>query len=88
LLSGSTPIAIKLFSSACEQGHVDAQFILGLMYGQGQGCVQDYIRAHMWLNIAASQGYEDARKNRNYAETLMSSEQIGEAQKLASEWMR
>jgi TPR repeat protein len=30
------------------------QAVLGNMYEQGRGVLQDYVRAHMWWNIAAS----------------------------------
>jgi len=39
----------------------------------------------MWFNIAASNGYESAKKGIDIVESRMSSEQIAEAQKLARE---
>ncbi|MFN2150265.1 MAG: SEL1-like repeat protein, partial [Anaerolineales bacterium] len=35
-----------------------AQYNLGLMYSKGRGVPQDYVKAHMWLNLAAAQGFE------------------------------
>jgi TPR repeat protein len=55
------------------------------MYKNGQGVIQDYTRAHMWLNIAASQGNEMAMENRDIVAKAMTSSQIAEAQKLARE---
>jgi hypothetical protein len=40
----------------------------------------------MWFDLAASQGYEDAIKGRDFAVKRMTHEQIVEAQKLAREW--
>ena len=56
------------------------------MYAKGQGVPQDYVRAHMWFNIAAAQGDQDAVKNKDRAAALMTPAQIAEAQKLAREW--
>ena len=74
---------------AAEQGHVTAQFSVGLRYWIGTGVPKDYVAAHMWLNLAAAQS-SDVRKPsitaREIVEGLMTSEQIGEAQRLAREW--
>jgi TPR repeat protein len=56
------------------------------MYAQGQGVPQDYVRAHMWFNLLAAQGYKGASENRDKAARLMTPAQIAEAQKLAREW--
>ena len=55
------------------------------MYAKGQGVLQDYVRAHMWWNIAASSGYENAANNRNIIEGKMTAEQVAEAQDMARE---
>ena len=65
----------------------DAQLNLGAMYGKGQGTPQDYVMAHMLWNIAAVNGYEDAKGNRDILAKEMTSEKILEAQQLAKEWM-
>ena len=56
------------------------------MHEQGQGVPQDYVVAHMWLNLAAAQGVEDAREGRDRVAGMMTSAQIAEAQRLAREW--
>ena len=60
------------------------------MYGRGQGVAQDYVRAHMWVNLAASRSQgEDLEKFANGREVLaeqMTPDQIAEAQRLAREW--
>ena len=55
---------MKWYRLAAEQGDADAQSNLGVMYQQGKGVIKDYVYAHMWWNIAASQGHKDATKNR------------------------
>ena len=47
------------FRIAANAGQLDAQAALGDMYFRGDGVPQDYILAHMWLNLAASQRKPD-----------------------------
>jgi TPR repeat protein len=56
------------------------------MYFYGYGVPQDYVRAHMWSNLSAVQGDQDAIKNRDYVTVKMTPVQLAEAQKLAREW--
>ena len=56
------------------------------MYDNGRGVLQDYVRAHMWYNLAAAQGNKPATKNRDLLAKRMTPAQIAEAQKLAREW--
>ena len=63
---------------AAEQGEAGAQNNLGLMYSNGRGVPQDYVSAHMWLNVAAATGDEDARKARENVAASMTREQIAE----------
>ncbi len=46
--------AVKGYKKAAEQGQVDAQYNLGVMYALGMGVPQDYVQAHMWFNLAAA----------------------------------
>ena len=56
---GSFPQAVR---QAAEQGHANAQFLLGLRYTNGEGVPQDYVEAHMWLNLAASRSSGEQRE--------------------------
>jgi TPR repeat protein len=82
---GDYATAMKEWKSLSEQGDSSAQFNLGLMYHNGQGVTQDYTRAHMWWNIAASQGDKDSVKNRDLIAKKMTPSQIEKAQTLAGE---
>jgi TPR repeat protein len=57
------------------------------MYAQGQGVVQDYLRAHMWLNLAASKlsGNEGqgATEGRKMIAKHMTTEQVARAEEMA-----
>ena len=53
------------------------------MYENGRGVTRDYIRAHMWWNLASSAGYADGTKNRNIIAKEMTPQQIEKAQDMA-----
>ncbi len=89
---GDYATALREFRSLAEQGHAGAQYNLGFMYSSGQGVPQDYAKAHMWYNLAASrfppgEERDQAVKDRDFVAILwMTPAQISEAQKLAREW--
>ena len=41
---------------SAEEGDVDAQYALGVMYFSGDGVRQDYVKAREWYEKAAAQG--------------------------------
>ncbi len=55
--------ALREWRPLVEQGDVDAQYNLGLMYDRGYGVTQDYVQARQWYEKAAAQG--DARAQYN-----------------------
>ena len=74
-----------------NRGDASAQYALGFMYNKGQGVPQDYVKAHLWFNLAAARATDAesrklATKNRDEAAALMTSASIAEAQKRAREW--
>lgn len=87
-----------MYRTAADQGDADAQYALGDRYGEGKGVPQNYVRAYMWFNLAASQyasspHYELYERDRESVEKLrdvlarkMTPAQIAEAQRLAREW--
>ena len=77
----------RWFRRAAEQGFAAAQQALGLMYDEGYGVAQDYVQAHMWFTIAAANGNEKGRKDRDIVEMRMTATDISRAHKLAKEWM-
>jgi len=84
---GDYATALKEWRPLAEQGNADAQFNLGVVYSKGQGVSQDYIQAHMWVNLADAQGHVVAPKARDSIAKKMTHEQIAEAQRLACEWL-
>ena len=60
---------------------------LGDMYRLGTGVIQDkvYVYAHMWANLAGSNGSKKGRELRDFVAERMTPAQITEAQRLARE---
>lgn len=86
-------MAAKWFRKAAQQGLPQSQYNLGLMYNKGMGVPQDNVMAHMWFNLAASrfptyegEKREMAEKNRDTVASMMTPDQITEAERLAREW--
>jgi len=77
--------AVKWYRLAAAQGGASAQYNLGMMSATGAGVVQDYVQAHMWWNLAAVGGVQLAVKGRDMIASMMTPQQIAEAQKLAKE---
>jgi hypothetical protein len=53
--------AARWYRKAAEQGQVEAQYNLGLMYDYGEGVVEDDAEAARWYRKAAEQGEVDAQ---------------------------
>ncbi len=58
---GDYATALSEWRPLAEQGYVEAQSNLGLMYRQGRGVPQDYAEAVKWWRKVAEQGYVDAQ---------------------------
>jgi len=77
-------VAVTWYRKAAEQGAADGQFKLGLMYTKGHGVPKDYIKAYAWYLLASANGQADTRDIMNSLRSVMTGEQIKEAQKIAS----
>jgi hypothetical protein len=80
--------AVRWYAKAAEQSLAKAQYNLGYMYSVGKGTPQDDVYAHMWFNIASSNGSENARANRDIVAKRMTPNQLAEAQSLARECVK
>ncbi len=84
--------AVKWYRLAAEQGDAAAQSKLGDMYANGEGVPQVFVKAHMWLNLAAANLHPgDARdkvvKLRDKVAARMTADHVAEAQRMAREWL-
>ena len=76
---------IDRIRKTAEQGDTEAQFHLGVMYANGGGVPQDFVKAYAWYILAAAQGNEEASELEDSLRENMTAEQVAEAEKLAAE---
>jgi hypothetical protein len=55
------------------------------MYVMGKGVTQDYVRAGMWFNLAASKGDKNAKESLDRMAKGMKPSQIADAQRMAQD---
>ena len=53
----------KLILPLAKKGFAQAQYNLGVMYGNGKGVAKNYSKAIKWWNLAADQGNDKAQYN-------------------------
>ena len=68
--------ALKWYTLAAEQGVAQSQSNLGVM--EHKVFLQNYVYAHMWGNIAASNGTHNGGKLRDFVAKKMTPTQIAE----------
>jgi hypothetical protein len=56
------------------------------MFDDGHGATQDYVLAHVWWNLSASNGSKYGLANRKWLEKKMTPQQIEKAQEMARNW--
>lgn len=78
--------AVKWYNLAAEQGDADAQYSLGAAYYNGEGILQDLVIAYKWINLAGQNGKEGAVETQEILVQLMTSAQIGQAQRMVTQW--
>jgi hypothetical protein len=82
---GDFATALREWTPLAEQGNASAQLNLGVLYAKGEGVLQDFVYAHLWSNIAAANGNENAAKLRDIVSGKMSAADISIAQRLSRE---
>jgi localization factor PodJL len=80
------PTAIAELGPLAQAGDPRSQKLVGFMYRDGQGVPQDFVQAHVWLNLAAASGDSEAAAARDELTQRMDRGQIAEAQRLAASW--
>ncbi len=58
------------------------------MYAAGRDVEVDLVEAHMWFNLAAVRGNEEARRYRAELARDMTREEVAAAQRQPREWLR
>jgi TPR repeat protein len=73
-----------LYRLAAEQGLAHAQSNLGIQYYTGEGVPQNNVRAYVWWSVAAAQGHETARTNRDIMYEKLTPDQLARGQDMAT----
>ena len=84
--AGRAGEALGHWRLAADTGDARAMLALGRLYEQGLGAPQNFILAHMWLNLAASRGNAEALPARDALAARMTPEQLAAAQEQAAAW--
>lgn len=83
---GDYQTEISIIEPKAEQGVPVAQYYMGVTYAIGIGVAQDYVKAHMWYNVAAIDGSSQiAALHRDDIAKKMTPAHIARAQELASQ---
>jgi TPR repeat protein len=82
--------AFTWLRAAADQGNSKGMLLLGGLYRLGQGVPKNYIESCKWFILAVSKvgssEAQDYMKMRDSVCTLLSSAEVSQAQRLASEW--
>lgn len=54
---GDYSTAVREYQPLAERGSAEAQFLMGLMYANGDGVPQNFEEALHWYRLSADQGY-------------------------------
>jgi uncharacterized protein len=83
-----TDLGLARWLAAAAEGDEGACFDLGVAYSTGSnGADCDLIEAHMWFNLAAARGHEEAAHCRADISDDMTAREIAEAQRRARQWL-
>ena len=79
--------AMEWYQKAAINGSIDAQYNLGVMYALSKGTDQNSVMALAWYLVAANGKHSEATKAIASVSTMMTAEQINEAQALANKML-
>jgi hypothetical protein len=83
-------VASEWWTKAAENGCVNAQAGLWLIYSEGLGVPQDHLRAYLWISVAAKRALGDSQKRfidlRDTTAGFLTPVQLAEAQDLIPQW--
>ena len=84
--AGDAPAALAEWRASSAGGDSRSMLALGRAHVRGLGVAQDYVEAHMWLNLAAGRGSAEAAVEREIVAARMTADQVASAQRRAAEW--
>jgi TPR repeat protein len=84
ILLRNDPSKVPLIRDLAQQGDMDAQYAMGLIYAEGRGVEIDLAQSHYWLSLAVEQGDRDADLLRNVVGSRMTDAEYEAAKRLRS----
>ena len=84
--AGRIAEALSGWRAAAEAGDRRSMLALGRRYAQGLGILQDLVKAHKWLNFAASLGAAAAVAERDALAAIMTPQEVVAAREQAAAW--
>jgi TPR repeat protein len=78
---GDYAAAARQFEPVAREGDEDAQYWLGRLYADGLGRPRDPVTAYVWFDRAAAQGHHDSAVLRDGLATVLTPDQMAEAQR-------
>lgn len=84
--AGNYNRAYEEFKQSADSGNSLAQFMMGRLYAEGRGVVEDKVAAYMWYDLAASNGNTRAIAARDSIAARLQSNDIDRAQDMAADW--
>lgn len=84
ILLRNDPSKVPLIRELAQQGDMDAQYAMGLIYAEGRGVEIDLAWSHYWLSLAVDQGDKDADLLRNIVGSRMTDDEYQLAKRLRS----
>jgi len=75
--------SVAWYRKAIDQDYAPAKYSLGGMYFKGRGVPKDRVYAYAWLSLAAAQGDGNAAINKDFAVSMLTPQQLTDAQVLA-----
>ena len=76
--------ALREIRPHAERGNSDAQIVMGLMHGKGEGIPRNLHEAYVWFSLAAAAGNDRAWKGKDAISKALSAAEVLAAQKEAA----
>ena len=83
---GNYARAYQEFKQSADAGNSLAQFMMGRLYAEGRGVVEDNMAAYMWYDLAAGNGNNRAIAARDSIAAQLDADELEHAQDLAAQW--
>lgn len=79
---------VEMLRNAAERGDEEAQLLLGALFADGRIVPKDLVQAHVFFDLAAAQGNEEANDLKPVLERQMTPREVVTSRRLAREYKR